>query len=208
MLVGHLGVGLIGKRVEPKISLGTWMLAALLADLIAFALVILGIEHFAAIPGVTHNRMIGRDIVYRHSLLMDIVWGALFGAAYFARRNFRRGAYLLFGVVLSHWVLDVVSHRPDMALAPGTPTVFGLGLWNSVPLTIIFEGGLWLLAIVVYLRATKQRNRASLYVFWSGVALLTLAWWGNVNSGMDPNPVRAGTVGLIFFSSIVAWDTG
>ena len=38
MFVGHLGVGLIGKRVEPRISLGTWMLAVLLADLVFFPL--------------------------------------------------------------------------------------------------------------------------------------------------------------------------
>ena len=205
MFVGHMAVALAAKRVEPKISLGTWMLAALLADLIVFPLLILGVEHFDAVPGVTHNRMVGRDIVYSHSLLMGIVWGALFAAAYFARRSFRRGAYLLFGAVLSHWVLDVVSHRPDMALAPGMSAVFGLGLWNSVPATIIVEGGLWLLFIILYIRATKPRGRASLYVFWSGVAVLTLAWWGNIGGGMDPNPIRAGTAGLIFFSSIVAW---
>jgi hypothetical protein len=36
MFVGHLAIGLIAKRIESKVSLGTWVLAASLADLIAF----------------------------------------------------------------------------------------------------------------------------------------------------------------------------
>ena len=204
MFVGHLAVGLTGKRIEPKISLGTWILAALLADLIVFALLIAGIERFRALPGVTANRMVG-DIPYSHSLVMDVVWAGLFAGAYFVRRPYPRGAWLLFAAVLSHWVLDFVSHRPDMLLAPGTKAVFGLGLWNSIPATLIVEGGFWILAIIIYVRATRPKKRTGTYAFWIGVVLLTFAWYGNITSGMDPNPTRAGISGLIFFSLIVAW---
>jgi hypothetical protein len=204
MFVGHLAVGMTGKRIEPKISLGTWMLAVLLADLIVFPLLIAGVECFHAVPGVTVNRMVG-DIPYSHSLLMDTVWAGLFGGAYFLLRRYSRGAWLLFAAVLSHWVLDFVSHRPDILLAPGTQAVFGLGLWNSVPATFSVEGGFWLFAIIIYVRATKPKNRAGTYVFWIGVVLFTLAWYGNITAGMDPNPVRAGISGLIFFILIVAW---
>jgi len=204
MFVGHLAVGLTGKRIEPKISLGTWILAALLADLIVFPLLIPGIESFRALPGVTANRMVG-DMPYSHSLLMDVVWAGLFAGAYVVRRRYPRGGWLLFAAVLSHWVLDFVSHRPDMLLAPGTHAAFGLGLWNSIPATIIVEGGLWIIAIIVYVRATKPRKRAGTNAFWIGFVLLTLAWYGNITSGIDPNPVRAGTSGLIFFSLVVAW---
>ena len=204
MFVGHLAAGLAVKRIEPKVSLGTWMLAVMLADLIAFPFLIAGVERFHIEPGVTTNRMIG-DISYSHSLLMDAVWGVLFAACYFSRRRYRRGAWLLFAAVLSHWVLDVVSHRPDMLLAPGTPRAFGFGLWNSIPATLMVEGGFWLLAIVVYVRATHAQKRAGFYAFWIGVILLTLAWYGNVTRGMDPDPVRAGVSGLIFFSLMAAW---
>jgi hypothetical protein len=204
MFVGHLAVGMTGKRIEPRISLGTWILATVLADLIVFPLLITGVERFHAVPGVTVNRMAG-DIPYSHSLLMDTVWAGLFGGAYFLLRRYSRGAWLLFAAVLSHWVLDFVSHRPDMLLAPGTQALFGLGLWNSVPATFAVEGGFWLLAIIIYVRATKPKNRAGTYVFWIGVVLFTLAWYGNITAGMDPNPVRAGISGLIFFTFIVAW---
>jgi hypothetical protein len=204
MFVGHLAVGLSGKRIEPKISLGTWVLAALLADLIVFPLLIAGYEHFHAEPGFSLNRMIG-DIPYSHSLMMDTVWAGLFAGAYFHLRRYPRGAWLLFAAVLSHWVLDFVSHRPDMLLAPGTHRAFGLGLWNSIPATLVVEGGFWLVAIIFYVRATKPKNRAGTYAFWTGVVLFTLAWYGNITAGMDSNPVRAGISGLIFFTLIVAW---
>jgi hypothetical protein len=204
MFVGHLAVGLTAKRIEPGISLGTWMLAVMLADLILFPLLIAGLEHVHAKPGVAVNRMVG-DVPYSHSLLMDVLWAGLFAAAYFLLRRYSRGTWLLFAAVLSHWVLDVVSHRPDLLLAPGTRAVFGLGLWNSMPATLLVEGGFWLLAIVIYTRATKPKARAGAYAFWIGVVLLTLAWYGNIRSGMDPNPERAGISGLIFFSVMVAW---
>ncbi len=195
MLVGHLGIGMIGKRLEPKISLGTWITAALLADLICFPLLIAGVEHFRAVG----------DIPYSHSLLMVAIWAALLAAAYFARRRYPRGAILLFAAVLSHWVLDVISHKPDMRLAPGSETALGWGLWNSIPATLLVEGGFWLAAIILYVRATRPSGRAGMYAFWIGIALLTLAWYGNIKRGMDPDPVRAGMNGLVFFSLMIAW---
>jgi hypothetical protein len=204
MFVGHLAIGLTGRRIEPKISLGTWVLAAMLADLIVFLLLIAGIESVHAEPGVTANRIVG-DVPYSHSLLMDAIWAGLLAGAYFFWRRYSRGAWLLFAAVLSHWVLDFVSHRPDMPLAPGTHAVFGLGLWNSIPATLIVEGGFWLVAIVMYVRSTRPKNSAGTYAFWTGVVFLTLAWYGNTRGGMDPNPVRAGISGLIFFSMVVAW---
>jgi hypothetical protein len=196
MLVGHLSVGLIGKRVEPKISLGTWMLAVLLADLIFFPLLIAGVEHVDA--GVGY-------FPYSHSLVTNAIWGGLFAAGYYLLRRYPRGAWLLFGAVLSHWVLDVISHRPDMQLSPGVSTVWGFGLWNSTPATLIVEGGFWLLAIIIYLRAGHPRSGAFHFAFWIGIALLTLVWYGNIRRGMDADAVRAGVGGLILFSLVVAW---
>ena len=205
MLVGHLAVGLFAKRIEPKISLGTWILAALFSDLLVFPLLIAGIEHFDVVPGATVNRSVGRDIVYSHGLLSNVIWATLFATIYFLRRRYPRGAGLLFAVVLSHWLLDFISHRPDMPLAPGMHRVFGLGLWNSVAATLFVEGGFWLLAVIIYARATRPTKRAGSYAFWIGVALLTLVWYGNISAGMDQNPVKAGIGGLIMFSLLVAW---
>ena len=205
MFVGHLAIALTAKRIESRVSLGTWVLAASLADLLAFPLLILGIEHFAVEPGTMSNRVVGQNIAYSHSLLTVAAYSALFAVVYFLRRRYWRGALLLSCVVLTHWFLDVVSHRPDMPLAPGVSVVFGLGLWNSLPATLLVEGGFWLLSVILYVRATRARSRAAHFVFWIGIVLLTLLWYGNITAGMDPHPIKAGVGGLIVFSFVVAW---
>jgi hypothetical protein len=207
MFVGHLALGLVAKRIEPKISLGTWMLAVLLADLICFLFLIAGIEHFDIEPGGARNRFVVRNIffAYSHSLLTNTIWAALFATAYLLWRRYQRGAWLLFAAVLSHWLLDFVAHNPDMPLAPGASAVYGLGLWNSIPATLIIEGGFWLLATILYVRATHPKKRSAHYAFWPVIAFLTLAWYGNITKGISPDPVRAGINGLIFFSLVVAW---
>jgi hypothetical protein len=145
------------------------------------------------------------DIGWSHSLLMAGLWGALLAGLYFIGRRSRRGATLLFTAVLSHWLLDVVSHRPDMPLAPGGPVRLGLGLWSSVPLTLVVEGGLWLLALVLYARATCPRSRVASYAFWGVVVLVTLAWYNNIAGPPPPNPEGAPFASLFFFSLLVAW---
>jgi len=211
MFVGHLALGLVAKRIEPKISLGAWMLAVLLVDLLCFTFLIAGIEHFDVEPEVARNSFVAISFVrnvffaYSHSMLMNVIWAALFAAAYFLRRRYPRGTWLLFAAVLSHWPLDFIAHNPDMPLAPGASAVYGLGLWNSIPATLILEGGFWLLAIILYVRATHPKKRTAHYAFWPVIAFLTLLWYGNIKRGIDPNPVRAGINGLIFFSLVVAW---
>ena len=205
MFVGHLAAGMIGKRIEPRVSLGTWVVAVMLSDLLLFPLLLAKVESVTSQPNVSANRIIGLEIGYSHSLLMNIIWASLFGLIYYLLRRYRPGAVLLFAGVLSHWVLDVVSHRPDMPLAPGAPFKLGFGVWNSLAATLIVEGGLWLLAIALYVSATRPKGRAGVYAFWSGIVLLTLIWHGNITRGMDPDPVKAGIGGLILFSLIVAW---
>jgi hypothetical protein len=205
MLAGHFAAAMLVKRVEPKISFGTAVVAAMIPDFLVLIFLIAGLEHFDPVPNVALNLFIGRDIAYSHSLLMCAVWGALVGGAYFLRRRYARAAWILFGAVLSHWFLDAVSHRPDMPLAPGLHYVIGLGLWNSMPATLVVEGGLWLFAIVVYVRATRPRNRLGVFVFWIVIVLITLSWRSNISAGIDPDPVRAGIGGLVFFSLLAAW---
>jgi hypothetical protein len=206
MLVGHIAVGLAAKRITPRVSVGTTVLAAVLPDLLWCTFLLAGVERITLKPGRgAVNYLAASDIAFSHSLLMDAVWGALLAAAYFLARRYAHGAWMLFAAVMSHWLLDFVAHGPDMALAPGFDWRFGLGLWNSVASTIIVEGGMWLLAIMVYARATRPKGRIGVYAFWIGVAFLTLAWYGNI-SGPPPASVRAMAISsLIFFSCVVAW---
>ena len=205
MLVGHIAVGMLGKRAEPRLSLGLLVFAAMLADILWTGLLYAGIERFDPVPGAALNRVVGRHIVWSHSLLMGAVWGALLAAAFFWRRRYARGAWILLAAAVSHWALDVASHRPDMPIAPGLPWVLGFGLWNSMPATLLVEGGLWLTAIVLYRHAYRPKNRAAVPGLWGGIVLLTLIWRQNIAAGVDPDPRRAAIGGMVFFLLIVAW---
>jgi hypothetical protein len=65
--------------------------------------------------------------------------------------------------------------------------------------------GRTLVAIIVYVRATKSESWVGVLVFWFGIALLTASWLGNITAGIDPNSVRAGANGLVFFSLAIGW---
>ena len=212
MLVGHFAAAfgakcLVAKRTEPSPSLGTLVFAALFADVLAFTLVASGIERFRIAADVHTNRLIGENIVYSHSLLMDIVLGGLLALAYYLWRRHARGAWILFAAVVSHWILDMVSHRPDLRIGPGIPGVFGLGLWNSIPATLVVEGGVWLCAIILYVRATRANSRTGTYVFWGGIAMLTLAWIGNISAppSQGRSAVASALPSLIFFGGAIGW---
>jgi hypothetical protein len=173
----------------------------MLADFLWCFFMIAGIEHVQIKQGMGAANYIGAlSVPYSHSLLMIVGWALLFAAAYFLRRHYSRGALVILIAVLSHWFLDFVAHPPDMPLAPGLQKFFGLGLWNSVPATLIIEGGFWLLAIILYARATHPQKRIGTYAFWIVIALLTLAWYNNIAGPPPKDPSHMGISSLIFFS--------
>ena len=206
MHVGHFAVGMVAKRIEPKLSLGTLVLAAMLADFLWCIFMLAGIDHVEFKQGKgAANYLEATNIGMSHSLLTNAIWAALFSAAYFLWRRYGRGAWVLFVVVLSHWLLDFVAHPPDMPLAPGMHKEFGLGLWTSLPATLIVEGGFWLLAIILYVRATHAKKRLGIYAFWIVIPLLTLSWYNNIAGPPPPNPRTAPIASLVYFSLVVAW---
>src|SRR6476660_4256355 len=124
MFLGHFGAAFAAKRVAPRPSLGTAVLAAQWADGIWPIFVMLGIEQVAIRPGITVVTPL--DFVsypYSHSLAADVGWAALFAVAYGTLRKDWRGAAWLAALVLSHWVLDAASHRPYVPTWPGGPGV-------------------------------------------------------------------------------------
>ena len=205
MFVGHLALALLGKRATPRLSLGTAALAVMLADLLVYVCLIAGIERIGTVSGVALNRIIGIFIPYSHSLATDLLWAALFAAIWFHCRRDKRAAWILFALVLSHWPLDVLSHRPDMPLVPGAGPLLGIGLWNSMPGAMAVEGSLWLAAVVLYRRSVRFTRAVPSIAFSTVIVLLTLAWHANIAAGMDPNPRRAGISGLASFSLVIAW---
>src|SRR5450631_3687556 len=140
MFIGHFGVGLGAKKVSPLLSLGVLFIAAQFLDLLWPLLLLLNIEHVTIAPGITKMTPLDfTDYPISHSLLLAIFWGLIFGFVYWLIKKNTKNAIVLFICVISHWLLDVLVHRPDLPLYPGNSPRVGLGLWNYPVITIIIE---------------------------------------------------------------------
>lgn len=180
MFIGHFALGFAAKRSAPKVSLAVLFLAAQLADVLWPVLVWLGVEQVRIDPGNT--RFTPFDFVsypYSHSLLFLVLWGAVFGAVCAGVGRDHKVVLIIAALVVSHWILDWITHRPDMPLYPGSSRL-GLGLWNSVPATIavetaLFAGGIWM-----YAHATRPRDRVGRHAFVAFVGFLFLIYVANI----------------------------
>jgi len=193
MFIGHFAVALGTKKIAPAVSLGTLFLACQLADLVWPNLVLLGIERVVIDPGNTAITPLDfQHYPYSHSLLTSLLWAAVFGAAYVLLRHARlRTALILAVVVFSHWLLDVLTHRPDMPLVPGMSTRIGLGLWNHPLPAVIVEVALFALGTGMYLRATRATDRQGSIGFWALIAFLLIVYAANVLAPSPPPSAMA-----------------
>jgi hypothetical protein len=185
VFIGHFALGFAAKRVAPHASLAVLFGAAQLADLLWPVLLVFGVEQVRIDPGNTAFTPF--DFVsypYSHSLLMLGVWGALFAWVFRAPERPRR-ALLLAALVVSHWVLDFVTHRPDMPLYPGGPKV-GLGLWESVPATVVIETAMFVAGVWVYASCTRPRDRVGRWGLVGLTALFALSYVANLTSPPPP----------------------
>ena len=187
MFIGHHAAAFAGKRLSPRIGLGTLVLAALWLDLIWPFLTLAGIEHFRIDPGNTAFTPIDfYDYPWSHSLVMALVWSALFAIVYKLTKHQTRDAMIVGAAVLSHWLLDFVTHAPDLPLWPNGPKM-GLGMWHSKPLTLVVEVLFFIVCLVAYLRTTTARDRIGSIALWALVAFLALITVANVLSPPPPN---------------------
>ncbi len=147
--------------------MGTLFLAAMLADLLWCIFLYAGVEQVQFVPGKGAAAYFhATNIAFSHSLLMDVVWAAILAGAYFLVRRDARAAWVLAAVVLSHWLLDWISHGPDMPLSPGLHDYFGLGLWRFVAATVVIEGGFWAAAVILFARDTRPKGMAGVFGAW------------------------------------------
>lgn len=188
MFIGHFAVALAAKKIAPKPSLDTYFMAVSFLDLLWPPLLLLGIEHVKIDPGNTvHTPLAFIDYPYSHSLLTTFIWSVLFGAIYYTFRRDKVGSFVLGISVASHWVLDAITHRPDLPLAPGSSTYIGLGLWNSMAGTIIIEGAMFIVGTIIYLKATRTKDKTGSIAFCSLIAFLVIAYIMDAQGTPAPN---------------------
>ena len=163
MFVGHYGPSYLGKRLAPGVPLWVLFLAVQLLDVLWSIFVLLGIEKLRIVPGITDSNALDLYFMpYTHSLLGALVWSALAGALWLLLRRSRREAVVVAAAVYSHWVLDLIVHRPDLPLF-GEGRKVGLGLWNHRWLALLAEALVLVGGLVAYLRGPAARTRVNRY---------------------------------------------
>jgi len=204
MFIGHFAVGFAAKQVAPRASLGTLFLAAQFIDLLWPTLLLLGVERVSIAPGITAFTPLDFEhYPWSHSLLAVLNWGLLLGVTYFLIRRDRRTSLVLGLLVVSHWLLDFLTHRPDLLLWPGSPRV-GMGLWDSVAGSLAIELILFVFGILVYMRATTARDALGRWLLWGLVVFLLAIYIADRFSPPPPDVMAIAWVGHAQWL-LVAW---
>jgi membrane-bound metal-dependent hydrolase YbcI (DUF457 family) len=174
MFLGHYGLAFATKRAAPRTALGSLTFAAQFLDELWPVLLLMGVEHVRIVSGLTAaNPLDFISYPISHSLLMAIVWGAFVGGVYYVLTHYGRGAWVLAILVVSHWILDLVVHRPDLPLWPGPNSPrLGWGLWNSVAGTYLIEFAIYAIGIGFYVRGTRALDKIGSWGLWLYVVVL------------------------------------
>lgn len=207
MFVGHYGVSFAAKSVEKTLPLWLLFVAVQIVDVFWAVFVLLGIENVRIVPAITASNPLDLYYMpYTHSLIAAVAWSGLAFAAYKAiigRKGSTKAALVLAGAVFSHWVLDLVVHRPDLPLYDDTLKV-GFGLWNypiaafGLEATILFGG------IVLYLRSTTSVSAVGKYgMVFFGLGMLPIQ--AAVFFGPPPVSDRAAAITALVFYAVFAW---
>ncbi len=213
MFIGHYGPSFACKAWKPAIPLWVLFLAVQLVDIAWSVLVLFGIEKVRIVPGITATNPF--DLYYMpftHSLVGAAAWSvaAAYGYRLMWRAHGWTAAAIVGAAVFSHWILDLLVHRPDLPLYDNSHKV-GLGLWNYPVLAFVLElallfGGIWL-----YLRATEAKDtigRYGMLIF----ALVAAAIQAYVFFGPPPVSDTAFAVTALVlyfgFAAIIYWLEG
>lgn len=191
MFIGHFGVGFGAKSLAPKVSLGSLLLAAQFIDLLWPTLLLLGVERVQIVPGATVvTPLLFEHYPVSHSLAAVFGWAVLVGGIYLLLLRERIGALVVGLLVLSHWGLDAIVHRPDLPLFPGSATVIGMDAWSSLPLTLVIELPLFALGVWLYARASSPKDAVGRWGLVALVVFLLVIYAGNL-FGPPPPSVAA-----------------
>jgi membrane-bound metal-dependent hydrolase YbcI (DUF457 family) len=194
MFVGHFAVALVGKRIEPRIPLGTLVAAAFALDLIWPLFLLAGIERVRIDPGNTaFTPLAFEHYPWSHSLFMAALWARVATVAVRQTAAPPRAGLLVGAIVLSHWLLDLLTHRADLPVLPNDQVLFGFGLWRSIPATIFVEGTFLATALYLYIGSSRATSLVGRWGLGGMVALMVAIW---ISGPFVPPPPSATAVAI------------
>jgi hypothetical protein len=174
MFIGHFAVALAAKTKAPKLPLWTLMGASQLLDIGWSGLVIAGIEKVRIDPALKGSPFDLYDMPYTHSLPAAILWSGAAGmVAYLAASRSRLVGLVIGGTVFSHWLLDLLVHRPDLSLGVSSIKL-GLGLWNWPGVELALELALFLSAALLWWPGAARMGRVRPLLFLAWLLVLQL----------------------------------
>jgi membrane-bound metal-dependent hydrolase YbcI (DUF457 family) len=163
MFLGHYAAAFAAKKFAPKVSLGTLILAGQLLDLVWPIFLLLGFEHVRINPGSTKVTPLDfYHYPFTHSLLAAVVWGLAFALIYFYFTRQKTSAWILGILVLSHWFLDLIVHKPDLPLSLNGKILLGLGIWNYLSFTLLLEFSLFICLLLMKFMKLKSSYKKSM----------------------------------------------
>ncbi|MBU1095995.1 MAG: metal-dependent hydrolase [Bacteroidetes bacterium] len=196
MFIGHFGLGLAAKKIDSKPSLGTMFLASQFIDLLWPTFLLLGIETVKVEPGNTAFTPLNFSFYpFSHGLFSVIIWAILFGGVYYFFKKSIKSSIILGALVLSHWILDLFTHIPDLPILPWSEFKVGFGLWNSVLFTVIVEGFIFAAGSYLYLTSTKAENKKGSIGLWSLLGFLIIIYISNLAGSPPPDQLAIAIVG-------------
>lgn len=207
MFVGHAALAFAAKARLPRASLTAFLAATFGLDLLWPVFILAGIEQVRIDPGNTAFTPLAFDSYpWSHSLVMAAVWAALAGGATYLWRGNIIEAAIVDALVVSHWVLDFVTHRPDLPLwlSDASPRL-GLGLWNSIPWTLAIEGLMFAVAVFMYATATKAKDRVGMIAFWVLIGFLLFACSTGPFTPPPPSDRAIAIVGIVVGFLMLPW---
>lgn len=214
MFIGHYGIGFALKKVEPRLSLGILIFGATMLDILFGLFLLAGVEHAKIVPGATVvSPFEFYDYPISHSALGAVVWTTAGFLAYWLwpkgdRTSRKWLAFVLASAIFSHFILDVISHTPDMTIFGNNSPKLGLSLWNSLAGTMIVELGLLFSGIALYRSATYSTSSAGKYGLAFMVLILVVLYIGNIFGPPPPDIISVGvvtTAGQLVLVALAFW---
>jgi hypothetical protein len=184
MFVGHYAAAMAAKAVEPKAPMWTLAAASQLVDIGWSSFIIAGVEHARVDPDLPGSTLVLYDMPWTHSLPAAFAWSV--GAALLVRLLLRLPiwASVVVGLtVFSHWLLDLVVHRPDLELWPGDGKV-GFALWDYPVPEQAMEIGLVAVFGAAWAASRKSLGRTA----WPAIAFIAFLVVLQIAAMLQPPP--------------------
>jgi hypothetical protein len=194
VFAGHVGAALVIGRAERRVNIGVFITASLLLDLLLWLFVLLGLESVTIPPSYSSTHQVTFMFPYSHGLLASVLWSVLaaaVGSFAYSRLGAEKwvAALLIAVAVFSHWLLDVLVHRPEMPLVGSSSPKVGFGLWQSMPIALTVEAALVVLGLYLFMRRSFLSRGRSIGLTVLSLVILTFTVIGMTIAPPPPSPL-------------------